>query len=186
MSEIMTPEKLSQHIFQKWAAELRNKDRKWDSVRPNFEDLFFEMFKSDIPFEVAHDFLKPATSKHLPNLATAKHTWNRVKGSKENTGLTFQEWFANWKQGIEDTGTEAFYSIYSPPSEKTEEVAKEETKFGSMSKKEYRLQRRYAESFPILNTDELVNRLESGVSDYEEFFKDIHNVLEKKNGSDKT
>lgn len=184
MSEILTPEKISQHIFQRWAAELRNKDRRWDNVRPNFEDLFFEMFKSDIPFDIAHQFLKPAVAKHLPNAAAAKNTWNRVKGMDQNAGLTFQEWLTGWKQGIEDVGIEAFYSIYSPPAQKTEEVAAEEKQFGSMSKKEYRLQRRYAESFPILNTDELVKRLEDGVDNYEDFFKGIAtNVLEKKNGN---
>lgn len=185
MSEILPPEKLAQHVFTKWAAELRGKDRSWNNVRPNFEELFFEMFNHEIPFEIAHQFLKHATAKHMPNMAMAKNTWARAKNNPQNAANTFQEWLAEWKKGIEDVGTEAFYSIYSPPAEKTEEVAAEEKQYGSMSKKEYRLQRRYAESFPILNTDELVRRLENGIDNYEDFFAGIaDNVLEKKNGNE--
>ena len=185
MSELLPAEKIALHIFQKCSAELRNKDRRFAAARNNYEELFFDLFKSDVPFDIAHQFLKQATAKHMPNSATAKHTWARVKGADQNAGLTFQEWFTEWKKDLEDVGTEAFYSIYSPPSEKTEEVAVEEKAFGSMSKKEYRLQRRYAESFPILNTDELVRRLEQGVDNYEDFFAGIaDNVLEKKNGND--
>lgn len=185
MSETLTAEKLASHIFQKWAAELRNKDRKFAAASNNYEELFFDLYKADVPFDVAHQYLKQAVTKHLPNHSMAKHTWTRVKNAPENSSKTFQEWFADWKQSLEDVGTEAFYSIYSPPAEKTEEVAQEEKKFGNMSKKEYRLQRRHAESFPILNTDELIKRYEDGIDSYEDFFKGVaENVLEKKNDND--
>ena len=178
----MSDEKIASHIFTRWAAELRDKDRSWDNVRTNFEDLFFDLHKADVPFNEANEFLKPAIIKHFPSLSTAKRTWNKHRHSEQNEGVSFQEWLDEWKRNIDDMGVQAFHSIYSLPSDASEEVKKQENLYGSMSAKEYRLQRRYAESFPELDTDILEKRLAAGIDNYEEFFKDLDQILEKKNG----
>jgi|SRR5581483_176642 len=182
----MSDETLANHILKKWEGELRSKDRGWDSVRPNFEELFFDLYKNNVPFEIAHGMLNQAIAAHFPNHFSANKTWNRVKKSEQYSGTTFKEFLDDWKKGIHDQGMEAFYSIYAPPADKTEETTKEETKYGNMSQKEYRLQRRYAESFPILDTTELEKRLAQGMDNYEDFFKDLDKILEKKNGNTET
>lgn len=174
----MESNKLAKHLFEKWAAELRNKDRKWDSVSANFEELFFDMFTNSVEFEHAHEIIKQAVGKHLPNHAQARNTY---KFTKDKESITFNEFVANWKQGIEDKAIEAFYSIYKAEPENKEAVA-EEKKYGNMSAKEYRLQRRYADSFPTLDTAELEKRMAQGVTDPEEFFKGLD--LQKKTGQD--
>ena len=175
---LMTNKNTAQHLFNKWAAELRMKDRHWNNVQNNFEELFFELYKHEIPFEEANELVKLAVAKHLPDLGTAKRTFERVKKSEHYSGDTFQEWLNGWKKGIEDQGMQAFYAIYTPPA--LAEKAQEEKKFGSMSQMEYRKQRRYSESFPTLNTEELEKRLEAGINNFEDFFADLDNILEKK------
>lgn len=145
----MKDDKRARLILERWTSELASKDRSKNKLAENFEELYYDMFKANIPFEVAHDTIKQATAHHFPNQSTSKWTF---KNAKRDPNQTFAEFLDGWKKLIADEATKAFYAYYSVEGE---EAKKEEKKHGNMSAAEYSKQRKHAESFPIIDTDEL-------------------------------
>ena len=150
----MKDDKRARLILERWVSELANKDRSKSSLSNNFEELFYDMFKAHVPFETAHDTLKDAISHHFPSHSVAKYTF---KNARRDPNQTFAEFLDGWKKLITDEATQAFYSFYSVEGENTK---KEEKKFGSMSAQEYMKQRRYADSFPTIDTDALQEKID--------------------------
>lgn len=171
----MSDQKTAKTVFEKWAAELRNKDRSWNNILTNFDELFYELWKHSVPFDIAHELIKDAVAKHLPSNHVAKNAFNNLR----NKSGTFQEFVADWKKGIEDFAIQAFYNSY-----KAEDSASktEEKNYGGMSQQEYRKLIRYAESFPIIDWEKIQARERQGITDPEEYFKDILLNLEYEDG----
>lgn len=140
----MSDAKIARIIFEKWASELMNKDRGWDHILSNFDELFYELYRASVPFDVVHDLVKEAIAKHFPNNAVAKFTYDKSPKKKE---VSFKEYLDEWKEGINDFAHQAFFAYYSVnPNE--EDPSEEEKKYGNMGTKEYIAQRKYAQSFP--------------------------------------
>jgi hypothetical protein len=145
----------AEHILKKWTAELSSKDRSRHAVPKNFEELMYEMWCSSVPFDIVEELLPEAIKAHLPNKFIADITFKQLK-SAGIAKTDFQEFMESWKKNITDKAYEAFYEQY--PIDGVEQ--QEEKKFGNMSAKEYTAQRKYAESFPILNIEELKQKRE--------------------------
>lgn len=141
------------HIFKKWSASLANRDRSKGSLDENFGDLFYDFWAASIPFKVAEEFLPDAVGAHMPSSYIANITYKQAKAAKRHGDQSFNEYMKSWKALIQDKATAAFYNQY--PIDGVEE---KEKKFGSMSAQEYNKQRRYAESFPHVDLDELENK----------------------------
>jgi hypothetical protein len=141
-------------ILEEWVASLRSRDRTRNAVTSNFEDLFEKLKKANTPFKVAHGLLPAAIKAHQPTSGVIR---NYYKIIKKETVKSEQEFAEEWKQSIKDAGTEAFY-IYFSAKPKDEEEDPEPKVYGNMSAREYKLQRRYADSFPVLDTTELEKR----------------------------
>ena len=150
-------------IYEKWKASLREKDRSREFVSANFDELFDAFNSAGATFEEAHAYLQQATKVHLPTLGLAKATWKMVKGNPANSEMTEKEFIDGWHKDIGDKAVNSFYHVYALPEDKDDDP--EPKVYGSMSSKEYKLQRRHAESYPILNTEELEKRLQTGVYD---------------------
>ena len=166
----MSDTKLARAIFEKWNANLKDKDRSWKGVPSNFEEIFDELSTAGVPFDAAYELLPSTIAAHMPSAAVARNTYKAYKGKQAKTEKEFIE---DWKKYISDCGHQAFYVFYkaNPNSEST---TSEEKKYGNMSAKEYRLQRSHADSFPVLDTAALEKRLEAGMGNLEDFLKALN------------
>ena len=138
-----------------WCASLKSRDRSRKSVRPNFEELFEKWKNLDASFDDVYETLLPKAIKaHQPSSSVARSTYKMLK-QKTTIDKSEKEFVDEWNESIEATGTEAFFEFF--PAMPIDHDPEPKT-FGSMSATEYRAQRRYADQFPTLNTDELVKQ----------------------------
>jgi hypothetical protein len=150
-------------IYEKWKASLAGKDRSKDHVSSNFDELFDAFNSAGATFEEAHSYLSQAIKVHLPSPGLAKSFWKTVKNKPNYAESNEKEFIDGWNKDIADKATNSFYNIYPLPEDKDEDP--EPKIYGNMSAKEYKLQRRHADSYPILDTEELARRLQSETYD---------------------
>ena len=134
-------------LFEQWRAGLADKDRSHNRLTENFDDLFFELDRNNIEFEIAHEYLDLAIAAHLPDKKTLRYTYKRTKGF----GMSEDDFHEGWKTKIRDTATNVFYSRYPLDTPEKEESNNP----SGMSKDEYLRQRRYANSFPVLDLSKI-------------------------------
>lgn len=145
-------EKKADLIFEKWTVELRNKDRSLGSVSQNFDELFSQLFEADIEFAVVHPMVEIIAKRHYPPDRVARHTYDDLE--RKHGDITYREFMDNWCAEIKGKAFESFYAFFS-----NEVQTPEEKKYGSMSPKEYRAQRKHADSFPEITFEELTERM---------------------------
>jgi hypothetical protein len=150
-------------IYERWKASLRDKDRSKDFVSSNFDELFDALNSAGASFDEAHAYLAPAIKVHLPTAALAKAIWRVAKNNPGNLGMSEKEFTESWHKDIGDKATNSFYGVYPLVEDKDEDP--EPKVYGSMSAKEYKLQRKHADSYPVLDTEELERRLQSETYD---------------------
>ena len=167
----MEKSKISELIFEKWSSTLKSKDRSKDAVADNFDELFGDLKSANVSFEEAHLLLSLAIKAHQPSSQAKKNTWNKYK---TYLNVTENEFYTEWHDSIKAKGTESFYEHFPLKSKSDED---DEPKiFGSMSAKEYKLQKKHANSFPIVDTVELVKRMKE--RNY--IAVDVENILGEK------
>ena len=168
-------------IFEQWKADLKNRDRSAAAVYGNFEALFTSLRAAGATFDEAHKYLPNATKAHQPDPALARNTYKCLKTSPKLAGFSEKEFVDKWNKDIADKATNAFYDTFPRPKSKDEEDEDGEPKvYGNMSAKEYKLQRKYADTYPVLNTEELEKKMLSGTYNPME---DIAILLGKKKDS---
>lgn len=150
----MTINNVAELIFERWVASLPSRDRSKAKTPDNFDDLFSELQRAGVSFADANAILPRAIKAHQPGGTAKKNTWEKVKKYFEGTQAEFM---TEWSDSIKASGTDVFFSIY--PLKINEDDDGEPKVFGSMSVKEYRLQRKHADSYPMVNTAELVKRM---------------------------
>lgn len=133
-------------IFDKWKAELVGKDRSRTAVSGNFDELFSSWHRAKISFDDAYALLDIAIKAHYPSDSAAKNTFRRLK-REAHIQKNETEFISEWKNNISAAGKQVFYSLYDIEGTNP----KQEVKYGNMSAQEYRKQRKYAESHPILD-----------------------------------
>jgi len=153
-------------IFEQWKASLHGRKRSKEYVASNFEELFDSFNTSGASFEEAHAYLDKAIKVHLPPQSLAKMYWKNARNNPLNDEMTEKEFIESWNKSIADKATTSFYNVFPIPEEKDEDP--EPKVYGSMSAKEYKAQRRNAELYPILDTEELERRLQSGLCNPED------------------
>lgn len=159
-----------------WVANLKSRDRTRKSVRPNFEELFQKWKDLDATFDDLYETLLPKAIKaHQPVPSVARSTY---KSLKNNIDKTEKEFIEEWNDSIEGTGQEVFFEFFPATSLDKDDEPKV---FGNMSATEYKAQRRYADQFPTLNTDDLVKQWR----DQQEYNLDVEETLENVLGDDK-
>ncbi len=147
-------------IYERWRASIRDKKGS-EHINSNFDSLFDELNAAGASFDDAHAILPQAIKAHLPPVAVAKNYWkSHAKNDPKNTGLTEKDFIDQWNKDIADRATNSFYNVFPVPTEQDDDG--EPKVFGSMSAKEYKMQRRHADSYPILDTEELERRMQSG------------------------
>lgn len=149
-------------LFLKWKTDLATMDRSSASVESNFFILFSQMCLRSIPIDNALKILPRAIKAHQPSDTVLKRTWFLLDPAKKKK-RKYDSFCEDWLQSIENKGNNAFFEAY--PTWMSEETPEQEDDtsapkmYGNMSEREYKLQRKYAESFPILDTSELEKQL---------------------------
>lgn len=143
-------------ILEKWIAELKDKDRSRAHVASNFDDLFLLLSKADIDFDIVHEMIDTAAKAHYPSDFIARKTYDATEKKRGSERKTYQEFIEGWKKEIKESAIQSFYAFFNNSELPTEE----EKQFGSMSAREYRAQRKYAESFPVITYEEIQKRMQ--------------------------
>lgn len=142
-------------IYEKWCADLRNKDKSIGNVYNNFYELFDDMKKANIDFDGAYPYLEQAVRHHNPSPVLAKNIYKTRPNAQKHA--TEQDFLSNWKQLIKDTGTSAFYDLY--PLKSSDDDVKDkldgEVSLNGMSREEYNAQREYVKQFPKIDFSKL-------------------------------
>lgn len=159
----MSDTKKAKMVFDKWSAEFSGMSKTKDHYYDNFSNLFVDMKRIDIPFDVAYEFIKDAVNRHCPSSSTVKHIYKNSPNLHRR--CSEQEFFEEWKGLIKSRAFEAFHDIYPIGEKQVERTDKAELPKG-MSRDEYRLQRRHAESFPIID----ISKIEDPYKDYDTDF----------------
>jgi hypothetical protein len=143
-------------ILKQWVASLKFRKRDRTNVAPNFEDLFEQLKRAGATFDEAYEMLPAAIKAHLPVPSLVKQMYAKLK-RMPNFDKTEKEYVEEWNKSIEDTATNSFFVWF--PIKKDDDDDDEPKVFGNMSVKEYRTQRSYADSFTVLDTTELEQRM---------------------------
>jgi len=159
--------RIAKLILDRWKAELTKMDRSFDNIAANFDELVSNMYLAETPFELAEENINAGIIEHYPSEHLAKIIWKGNKAAKK-IDKDFPTFYVDWKKAINSEGKQVFFSYYSLPSDET--VNKNKKTTGSVSVKEHRAQRRYAESFPILDTSTIEVKIKKVIGDMEEDF----------------
>lgn len=152
-----------------WIANLKSRDRSRKNVRPNFEELFQKWKDLDGSFDDLYESLLPKAIKaHQPLPSVARNIYKTLKAKIDKTEKEFIE---EWNSSIEGTGQEVFFEFFPATTLDKDDEPKI---FGNMSATEYRAQRRYADQFPTLKTDDLIKQWR----DQQEYNLDVEDTLE--------
>ena len=145
-------------LFEQWKAQLANRDRSIASVQTNFEELFDTLRSEGLVLESAYEYLPRAVKAHAPPAGVVKRLFKKFKVEGKTHFTTEKEFEDQWIKGIEEKANAAFFNIFPVQTKKSEE--KNEPKiFGGMTEKEYRMQRKFADEFPVFSTKELEKKL---------------------------
>lgn len=147
-------------ILEKWIAELKDKDRSRAFVASNFDDLFLTLSKADIDFDIVHEMIDTAARAHYPSDFIARKTYDATEKKRGSERKSYQEFIDGWKKEIKESAIQSFYAFFN-----NELPTEEEKQYGSMSAREYRAQRKYAESFPVLTFEEIQKRMKKMETD---------------------
>jgi hypothetical protein len=139
-------------ILERWQASLNNKKKDREHIQSNFDELFEQLRTASATLGEAKELLKDAIKAHLPPTSTAKFTWNSVKNLPKYSGVTRDEFIEGWHKDIIDKATNSMYLFFPIPTSEEEDEPKVR---GKMSSREYALQRAHADSFEMLEVQEL-------------------------------
>ena len=155
----MTDNSIANKIFNQWKANLAFKDKSYDYYIENFDELFFDFYKIAIPHDIAESFLKQAIAAHIPSKKVIHYVYQR------NKHLPYidseKDFVDSWIEAISNAATKVFHEYY--PVEIAEDKNNPRAKVklpAALNQAEYRRQRKYADSFPLI-TKEMV-RTERG------------------------
>jgi hypothetical protein len=114
---------LSRHdlIFKQWENSLAGRDKSWDSVGPNFEELFESLKQSGLESANAYEYLPKAIKAHSPAASLVKFQYKKTKVINPRIG-TEKEFEEGWVAGITKKATDVFFETF--PQEIVKPVAR--------------------------------------------------------------
>lgn len=169
-------------LFEQWKASLVERDRRTPSIQGNFEELFDILKNEGIELEAAHDFLSKAVKAHSPSSLLVKNMYKKLKSGPKFQWGTEREFEEQWIKDIGDRANVAFFNVFPIQTKKTHVEEEEPPMFGSMTAKEYKLQRDHADAYPRLDIDEIKRQRQE--LNYDPL-ADMQNLLGKTNGDSK-
>jgi hypothetical protein len=179
----MDADKLARRLFERWKADLTKKPaeaKHTNKSQDNFEELFFELRKHDVSYDVAFEFIKDAATAHFPGYYVIERVWSTVHAGKP--GLTKREWMDSWKQCLEENANSAFFCHYEPVADPEELENKHVKETGQMSPIEYAKQRKVANSYDTISLEEVAELRRKREETMKQNLSDLEIDLEDFNG----
>lgn len=146
-------EKQAKAIFDRWKSLLNRRptsERETSKATSNFGELFYELYTKKIPLEIVYDMMDDIVTAHMPTYVVAERVW-QVQKSKF-PGISKKDWLEDWRSSIENMAKAALYDFYTLPGD--DEVS--DTKTGGMTKEEAARYKQYADSFPSVTPEEML------------------------------
>ncbi len=169
-------------LFEQWKSSLVERDRRTPSVQGNFEELFDTLKSEGLILESAYEYLPKAIKAHSPTSTLVKTMFKKLKASPKFQYANEREFEEQWVKDISDRANVAFFNVFPVQTKKSDDAEEEPAMFGSMTAKEYKLQRSHADSFPRLNLDEIKRQRQE--SNYD-LSADMATLLGNVNGDSK-
>lgn len=163
---------LAKRLFEQWKVELKKKDaaaRKWSAVESNFEEIFYTLHTHEVDYDIAEALISEIAAAHMPNLIVVDRVWKAAH--QRSPDLNKREWLDHWKESIKEKAMAAFFTWYQPVK-----VQPVQAPTGSMDAQEYARQRRYADRFAAITSDEL-RALEEKRQRFLEGEDDLNDIL---------
>lgn len=138
--------KEAEQIFNRWKASLVDRPRDHGHLSENFDDLFFDLHRLQLPYEMAYDYLERAYGAHFPSNKTIKWQYKRSAWAKNHTE---EEFAKQWRDYIKDKAVNVFHSYFEIPftdGKSTQQVKAEKAKAKKAS-----WIREYMENFTPVN-----------------------------------
>lgn len=145
-------------LFEQWKASLADRDRRTPAIQGNFEE-FFEILRNEgLVLESAYEYLPKAVKAHSPGPSLVKTMFKKLKLNPNFSWANEREFEEQWVKDITEKANTAFFNIFPVETKKIEEED-QPVIYGSMTAKEYKMQREYADSIPRMDTAELEKKL---------------------------
>lgn len=142
-------------IFERWKADLKNKDRTIDAVYGNFEELFNDLRVANATFQEAHSYLANAIKAHLPPSSLIKNTYRKIKSSPSMWAVSEKDFTDKWNGDISDFATNAFHDTFPLPKEQEDDGGPKVYGNNKITEREYRLLRSHANQFESIDLKSL-------------------------------
>lgn len=142
-------------IFQQWVASLPNRDRTRNAIQGNFEDLFLSFKREGLALESAYEYLGRAIKAHEPNASLIKNVYKKVR--QKGIAVSEKEFGEAWCKDIADKANGVFFDVF-PVETKEADEPEDPVVYGSMTAKEYKLQRKHADAYPRLDIEALIEK----------------------------
>ena len=149
-------EKNARLVFDRWKASYNKKvasERHTKNAQVNFEELFYEMKRYQIPFDEAHDAIDTAIAVHMPPMFLVDKVYATMKADLK-TSATKQEFIASWRKNMEEAANAAFYAWYEIPLP-TDPDPEAPKRTGKIPDAEYIKQRALADSFESITEEDI-------------------------------
>ena len=159
--------------FEKRLKSLTPKDKNMKMMEEMLDDLFCDCYTQDIPREDIEPYIIKIAKMIYPNSFISKRYYNNVRYLPKYQGISYEDFIMHWKETLDEKTYLAFINHYPEEAE-----AVSVKKIGSMDAKEYKAQRKHAESYPIIDTDSIqiseidVEAIEKVIADLEKETKD--------------
>jgi hypothetical protein len=171
--------KQAEIAFALWKAALANKSKRWEELSENFDELFYDLSRLELPYELAEDYFVRACDAHYPRHDTIKHVYRSSKTMKHKYDSEV-EFGKSWCDGIKDKATVAFHNYFKLPfQEDTNESKRQRARAkASAAIKDY------MSNFQQVDLKSLRERMAQGSErlDEESAGEDLLALLERENG----
>jgi hypothetical protein len=154
-------------LFEQWRSSLANRDRRTPAIQGNFEELFEILKNEGLSLENAFEYLPKALKAHSPSTSLVKNMYRKLKNNSSFKWSSEKEFEEQWIKDISDRANTAFFNVFPIETKKNDEEDKVVI-YGSMTAKEYKLQREYANEFPQMSTEQLEKQLYENYDPMEE------------------
>jgi hypothetical protein len=151
-----TRKKEAEQVFGMWKASLADKPRGHKHLSENFEDLFFDLHRLQLPYDLAYEYLERAYGAHFPSNATIKwqykqSAWAKQAGSEE-------DFSKQWRTLIVNKATTVFHTYFEIPFDDGKSA--QDTKREKAKVKRSAQVNEYLSNFEPVDMDELDRMIE--------------------------
>lgn len=168
--------RIAKESIKVWKKGIKQEQRRKDYMLDLFSCIFSDLSTNQIPKDIAESFMRDISSFMYPPAHVSKRVFENKKMSDPSLKhVTYQEYLQGWKEAIDEDAKNAFNEAYPDPN--STKIGAIKT-IGSMNYVEYKKQREYAESFPLIDPSSITLGNYSKEA-FDELEKELLDMLQK-------